>query len=174
MEKILSRSPSMFSIERDFKIKTIDKVSLQKFDSLITSILRRVQASIRHKSPVNKMVVSYPNIIRRIILNALILEGNHPTWDEHILKTRSSFGLPEMPYKNLKSALNGMNGDAKNGDFNKLPSWIPIQAYVMGGRQDSSFFNKTIVGDYSNLPKEFSKQISEYLFQKKWRDLSGG
>ena len=79
-----------------------------------------------------------------------------------------------MPYINLKSALNGMkdDGDGSNGNFDKLPSWVPVQAYVVGGRQDSSSFHKTIVGDYSNLPKEFSKQLSEYLFQKKWRDLN--
>ena len=80
------------------------------------------------------------------------------------------FGLPKMPYINLKSALIGMkdNDDGSNGNFDKLPSWVPVQeVYVMGGRQDSSFFHKTIVGDYSNLPKEFSKQLSEYLFQKK-------
>ena len=169
MEVILSRSPPMFSIEKKFDIGTIDNPSLEKFSGLVTSIRRRVQASVKNHGPFKNFAISYPNIIKRIILNCLMLEGNQSTWDEHILKTRFSLGLPKLPYINLKSALIGMkdNGDGSNGNFDKLPSWIPIQAYVMGGRQDSSFFNKTIVGDYSNLPKEFSKQISEYLFQKK-------
>ena len=171
MEEILSRSPPMFSIERDFKIKNIDKESLQKFENLITSIRKRVQTSTHNKPPVKKMVASYPNIIKRIILNALILDrkGNHTIWDEHIIKTRFSFGLPEMPYINLKSAISGMRGGAKNGNFDILPSWIPIDAYVMGGRQDSSFFNNMILaGDYnSNITnKDFSKHFKEFLKQK--------
>lgn len=168
MEVILSRSPPMFSIEKKFDIGTIDNPSLEKFSGLVTSIRRRVQASVKNHVPFKNFATSYPNISKRIILNCLMLEGNQSTWDEYILGARYSLGLPKMPYINLKSALIGMkdNGDASNGNFDKLPSWVPVQAYVMGGRQDSSFFHKTIVGDYSNLPKEFSKQLSEYLFQK--------
>jgi hypothetical protein len=71
-----------------------------------------------------------------------------------------------MPYVNLKSALSGMtNGaDKASGDFHKLPSWIPIQAYVIGGRQDSSSLSKKIIVDHSNVnSKDFSGRLFEYL-----------
>ena len=62
-----------------------------------------------------------------------------------------------------------MTGGAKNGNFKILPSWIPIEAYVMGGRQDSSFFNNMILaGDYNNniTQKDFPKNFKEFLKQK--------
>ena len=166
MEVILSRSPPVFSIENDFEIGTIDNTSLEKFSGLVTSIRRRVQATVKNQGPFKNFAISYPNIIKRIILNALILEGNQSTWDEFIIQTRFLFGLPKMPYVNLKSALSGMtNGaDKASGDFHKLPSWIPIQAYVIGGRQDSSSLNKKIIVDHSNVnSKDFSGRLFEYL-----------
>lgn len=166
MEGILSRSPPVFSMERDFEIGSIDNASLGKFSGLFTSIRRKVQASVKNQGPFMKFANSYPNLTKRIILNALILEKNHSTWDEHIMKVRFSFGLPAMPYINLKSALIGMKDDADEagGNFHKLPSWIPIQAYVMGRWQDSSFFNKKIIADYSNInSKEISGRLQEYF-----------
>ena len=171
MEVILSISPPVFSIENDFEIGTIDNTSLEKFSGLVTSIRKRVQGNVKNHGPFKNFAISYPNIIKRIILNALILDNNHSTWDEHIMKARFSFGLPATPYINLKSALSGMKDgtDEANGNFHKLPSWIPIQAYVMGGRQNSYLFNKmTASGDYSInfTSKDFSKQFKEYISQK--------
>ncbi len=166
MEVILSRSPSVFSIENDFEIGTIDNISLEKFSGLVTSIRRRVQANVKNQGPFKNFAISYPYIVKRIILNALILEGNQSTWDEFIIQTRYLFGLPKMPYINLKSALSRMTDstDDASGDFHKLPSWIPIQAYVIVGRQTSSSLSKKFIIDHNSVnSKDFSGRLFDYL-----------
>ena len=81
------------------------------------------------------MVNLFPNVSRSIILNALVIRKFE---DGNTLNVRHAFGLPNWPYQTLKEALNQMqdDGDETTGNFERLPSWIPIEAYVMGGRNN--------------------------------------
>jgi len=154
MEEILSRCTakyefSIWTSKIDFEIDEIENKSLQKLSPLFESVRKRINGPKENHLEIKNMVNLFPNISRIIILNALVLHIHSNLKEDDILNVRSAFGLPRWPYPTLKEALNLMqdDGEETTGNFEILPSWIPIEAYVMGGRNNvmQKVFQKTQV-----------------------------
>lgn len=154
MEEILSRCTakyefSIWTSKIDFEIDEIENKSLQKLSPLFESVRKRINGPKENHLEIKNMVNLFPNISRIIILNALVLHIHSNLKEDDILNVRSAFGLPTWPYPTLKEALNLMqdDGEETTGNFEILPSWIPIEAYVMGGRNNvmQKVFQKTQV-----------------------------
>tara|TARA_B110000008_G_scaffold264394_1_gene288637 strand:- start:4676 stop:8008 length:3333 start_codon:yes stop_codon:yes gene_type:complete len=152
MEEILSRCTakyefSIWTSKIDFEIDEIENKSLQKLSPLFESVRKRINGPKENHLEIKNMVNLFPNISRIIILNALVLHIHSNLKEDDILNVRSAFGLPRWPYPTLKEALNLMqdDGEETTGNFEILPSWIPIEAYVMGGRNNvmQKVFQKT-------------------------------
>jgi len=143
MEEILSRCTakyefSIWGSKMDFEINQIDNKSLQKLSPLFELVRKQIKGPKENHLEIKNMVNLFPNISRSIILDALVFHRTNNWKEDNILNVRYAFGLPRSPYQTLKEALNQMqnNGDETTGNFEILPSWIPIEAYVMGGRNN--------------------------------------
>ena len=143
MEEIISRCTGKYLFSSsiiqgskiDFEIDGIENKSLQKLAPLFESVRKRINGPKENHLEIKNMVNLFPNVSRSIILNALVIRKFE---DGNTLNVRHAFGLPNWPYQTLKEALNQMqdDGDETTGNFERLPSWIPIEAYVMGGRNN--------------------------------------
>jgi hypothetical protein len=160
MEEILSRCTakyefSIWGSKMDFEIDGIDNKSLQKLSPLFESVRKRINGPKENHLEIKNMVNLFPNISRSIILNALVISIRNNWKEDNSLNVRYALGLPETPYHTLKEALNQMqdDGDETTGNFEILPSWIPIEAYVMGGRNNP-------------LRKVFQKPQAKGFFEK--------